>query len=141
MSQNPSLNRRQFITTSGKLGLGLAALSGFNTWTARGRILGANDRIRLAVCGVRKRGFDHVRLFSEIPNVSIEAICDIDENVLRERVAKMEELKLPKPRTRTHSDTLVTSCGTHCTPYPHPPHSWLRTSSQAMKDSRTFKAS
>ena len=127
MSQNSSLNRRQFFTTSGKLGLGLAALSGFNTWSARGRVLGANDRIRLAVCGVRKRGFDHVRLFSEIPNVSIEAICDIDENVLRERLAKMDELKLPKPRTYTDVRKLLEdqSIDAVCIATPHHWHALI----------------
>lgn len=121
------MNRRQFIATSGKIGIGLAALAGLQSWAAAPRILGANERIRLAVCGVRKRGFDHVRLFSEIPNVSIEAICDIDENVLRERLAKMEELKLPKPRTYTDVRKLLEdqSIDAVCIATPHHWHALI----------------
>src|SRR5512140_2334306 len=99
--------RRQFLAQTGKLGFGIAALAETTAFSADSKVLGANERVRLAVCGVRKRGFDHVRLFSEIPNVRVAALCDVDENVLRERLAKMEELKLPKPRTYTDPRELL----------------------------------
>ncbi|MCC6820941.1 MAG: Gfo/Idh/MocA family oxidoreductase, partial [Verrucomicrobia subdivision 3 bacterium] len=127
MLSYPQISRRQFLARSGTAGLGLAALASVSSWAAAPRIIGANERIRLAVCGVRKRGFDHVRLFSEIPNVSIEAICDIDENVLRERVAKMEELKLPKARTYTDVRKLLEdpSIDAVCIATPHHWHSLI----------------
>ena len=137
MSLHSEINRRQFIVQGGKAGLGIAALGGLRSWAASPRIIGANERIRLAVCGVRKRGFDHVRLFSEIPNVSVEAICDIDENVLRERLVKMEELKLPKPRTYTDVRKLLEdqSIDAVCIATPHHWHSLIAIwACQAGKD-------
>lgn len=137
MSLNRAINRRQFIATSGKIGIGVAALAGVRSWAAAPRIIGANERIRLAVCGVRKRGFDHVRLFSQIPNVSVEAICDIDENLLRERLAKMEELKLPKPKTYTDVRKLLEdpSIDAVCIATPHHWHSLIAIwAMQAGKD-------
>jgi predicted dehydrogenase len=64
-----------------------------------GRILGANDRVRIGVCGVRKRGWDHVRQFSKLPNVEVAAVCEVDENVLNGRLRDMEKLQLAKPAT------------------------------------------
>jgi len=101
VSLKHSLTRRQFLATGAQATLATAALVHAGSRSSRLKVIGANDRIRLAVCGVRKRGFDHVRLFSEIPNVSVVALCDVDETVLAERLAKMDELGLPKPTTYT----------------------------------------
>ena len=58
---------------------------------------GANDRVRVAVCGIRGQGFEHIKEYSRMPNVEVAAVCDIDENVVRERLADMECLAIPKP--------------------------------------------
>ena len=84
-------SRRDFLKT----GAGLAALS----LVRPERILGANDRVRIAICGLRGRGLDHVKRFSKVPEVEIAAVCDIDENVLGNRLQDIEKLDLPKPRT------------------------------------------
>ncbi|MBV9266184.1 MAG: Gfo/Idh/MocA family oxidoreductase [Acidobacteriaceae bacterium] len=63
------------------------------------RVLGANDRIRVAVIGLRGRGWDHVKGYKPIPGVEIAYFCDIDENVLRKRLADAEQLGIPKPET------------------------------------------
>ena len=44
---------------------------------------GANDRVRVALCGVRGRGLDHLKNYSQLKNVEIAAICDIDDSVAR----------------------------------------------------------
>src|SRR5258708_22081344 len=84
-------NRRNFL----KAGAGLAALGVLHSE----RVLGANDRVRLAVCGLRGRGMDHIKRFSQVPGVEIAAVCDIDENVIAMRLAAIEKLGLPKPKT------------------------------------------
>ena len=82
-------SRKDFLKAS--------AATGLLTLANPGRVFGANDRIRLAVCGIRKRGWDHVRLFSKLPNVEVAAICEVDENVIAGRLRDMEKLQLPKP--------------------------------------------
>src|SRR5215475_9675959 len=84
-------NRRDFF----KAGAGVAALA----LVRPERILGANDRVRVAICGLRGRGWDHIRRFSQVPGVEIAAICDIDESVQAKRLADIERLQLPKPKT------------------------------------------
>jgi predicted dehydrogenase len=63
------------------------------------RMLGANDRVRVAVCGIRNRGFDHVEAYSHLENVEIAALCDVDENVMARRLGDIEKMGLPKPAT------------------------------------------
>jgi predicted dehydrogenase len=63
------------------------------------RVMGANDRVRVAVVGLRGRGFDHIKTYHGIPGVEIAAICDIDDSVTRMRLADMEKLGIPKPKT------------------------------------------
>jgi predicted dehydrogenase len=84
-------NRRNFLKTTA----GLAAAM------QSGRILGANDRVRIAVIGLRGRGLDHLKTFSKIQGVEIAAVCDIDENVIAQRLDDIEKLGAPKPNTFT----------------------------------------
>ena len=80
--------RRQFL----KAAAGLTLLQA-------SRVLGANDRIRIGICGLRGRGFDHIKHFGKLPGVEIAALCDIDDNVTAKRLADIEQMGLPKPRT------------------------------------------
>ncbi len=77
---------------------GIAAASLASAASAK-KIRGANDRIRIAVVGVRGRGWDHVKGYRTIPGVEIAYFCDVDENVLRQRVADAEKMDIPKPKT------------------------------------------
>lgn len=81
-------HRRQFL----KAAAGLTILQS-------SRVLGANDRIRIGICGLRGRGFDHIKHFGKMPGVEIAALCDIDDNVTAKRLADIEQMGLPKPRT------------------------------------------
>jgi len=63
---------------------------------------GANDRVRVGVIGVRGMGFGHVRGYAKLNNVEVAAICDVDETIIRRRVADMEKMRLKKPDT--HED-------------------------------------
>ncbi|HEX7362000.1 MAG TPA: Gfo/Idh/MocA family oxidoreductase [Bryobacteraceae bacterium] len=91
MSEVPdSPARRTFLTT------GAAALA---TAASAKKVLGANDRIRVAVIGLRGRGWSHIRAYHSIPGVELTTLCDVDENVLRKRLADTEKLGGPKPKT------------------------------------------
>lgn len=63
------------------------------------RVLGANDRVRVAVVGVRGRGWDHVKGLQPIPGVELAYFCDVDENVLRKRLSDAEQMGIAKPET------------------------------------------
>lgn len=92
-------NRRDFLKTGAKATAGLAAFSGITLLAHPERVFGANDRVRVAICGMHGRGMDHVHNYAQLKNVEIAAVCDVDENVLRDRVATMEKRGIPTPKT------------------------------------------
>lgn len=73
-------DRRNFIkTTASSLGFGLAALQ---TTSSKARILGANDKARIAFVGLANRGTQLLAAFKKSNDLNIAAFCDIDERTL-----------------------------------------------------------
>ena len=66
--------------------------------SASGRILGANDRVRIAVSGVGSRGGDHINEFGKLPNVEVVYVVDADRDKVEQRVGEIAEKtgKAPK---------------------------------------------
>ena len=89
--ENPA--RRSFLRA------GTLAATGLATAVSAKRVLGANDRVRVAVIGLRGRGWDHVKGYQPIPGVEIAYFCDADENVLAKRLDDADKLGIPKPKT------------------------------------------
>jgi predicted dehydrogenase len=96
MPNEKELNRRDFLSTGAA---GLVALGGMNAVAQTQGVKGANERVRVAICGLHGRGMDHLKNYSQIHNAQIAALCDVDENVLRKTLAQMESMGLPKPVT------------------------------------------
>jgi predicted dehydrogenase len=82
--------RRTFLKT------GAAALA---TAASAKRVLGANERVRVAVIGVRGRGWDHVKGLQPIPGVELAYFCDVDERVLAKRLDDASKMGIPAPKT------------------------------------------
>jgi predicted dehydrogenase len=99
MEKESDLSRRAFLKTGVKTTAGVATFSGITFLAHPERVFGANDRVRVAVCGVHGRGMDHVTGFRHLKNVEVAAICDADENVLGERMPQIEKMGIAKPRT------------------------------------------
>lgn len=86
-----SMNRRRFLQTS------VAGAASLSALTVSGAANQPNDRIRLAVAGVRGRGRGLISGFSALPNVEIAFLCDPDANVISGAMEKVKNQKqLPK---------------------------------------------
>ena len=81
-------NRRYFLRTTAAAAL---AQPGF-------RVLGANDRVNLAVIGIGGRGRDHIDGFAKQANCRITAVCDVDQAGRERGAAQVEKLLGYKPR-------------------------------------------
>src|SRR5579859_4866483 len=97
-SNQLEVNRRGFLKAGS---LSMAALGGISFLTSPERVWGANDRVRVGICGLQGRGEAHMLGYSRLHNVEIAALCDIDESVLRERLAEAEKMGLPQPKSYT----------------------------------------
>ncbi len=103
-----SLSRRRFIANAGKLSAGLLAVGTLAScrqqhqtsiaWAPGRNVIGANERINLAIVGVRIRGWGVTEGFMRMPNVNIQALCDVDGNILDRRVADVESRQGRRPQ-------------------------------------------
>ncbi len=84
------MKRRSFL--KGTLGVaGAAATLNIPMIAARGMVLGANERFRIAVCGLHGRGTSHIGGFGGIENVEIAYLVDPDSRVLGGRVQGLQK--------------------------------------------------
>ena len=100
------ISRREFLNKTTRVAAGTivaGALASCAGPTAgpfmKSRTIGANDRINLAIIGIRGRGMPLAEGFARIPNVTIKTLCDIDANLFAGRVKKIEEIQHLAPLT------------------------------------------
>ncbi len=87
------MKRREFIKNASA-----AAMAGSMVWRPNDSWAGANDRVNVAVIGIRGMGQSHIRSYQELENVNVLALCDVDERLYPERVQKhFVDKNLPKP--------------------------------------------
>jgi predicted dehydrogenase len=83
------LTRRDFIrnlsTAVGLVGLGPASYAATSS-----KIRGANNDIRIAIVGLRKKGIEHIDIFNQVPGVRIVALCDVDTKFLEIEAANFK---------------------------------------------------
>ena len=95
------LNRRDFL--KGSLAVAGAAIMIGGT-KASGKIIGANERFRIAVCGVHGRGGDHIGGYIGQPNVEIAYLADPDSKVLSQALSGLAKKVAGKYETKGVAD-------------------------------------
>lgn len=82
--------RRDFIKKSiiGTAGITIGGM-GFSA-KSYASIIGANDRFRIAVCGVNGRGKSHIKGFDGQDNVEVAYLVDPDSKVLESKVKELQ---------------------------------------------------
>lgn len=86
-------DRRAMIKGAGAIGAMAVSARSY------GRILGANDRIRVGIVGVNGRGQAHMSAFAKQPNVQVTHFADVDSAVLAKRAGEF---------ARRHGNTVET---------------------------------
>ena len=94
------IGRRRFLRQSARNAAGVvagaAALSAAPL--AYPGAPGANDRVRIAVLGVRGRGRGHTGGFAALEGVEVAAVCDPDRRVLPDAASEAEKRQGSAPR-------------------------------------------
>ena len=92
----PGQNRRQFLgRTLAAAGAGFA----IGGTKSSGRVLGANDAVRVAVVGLNGRGGSHVGAFAGMSGVEITHLVDPDTRTYAERIDQIKGKGGSSPRT------------------------------------------
>jgi hypothetical protein len=97
MSKSP-LSRRQFMNRS-LAAAGAASSFAISGTKSSGRVIGANDTVRLAVAGLNGRGGSHVGEFSKIPGVEITYLVDPDTRTYAKRLDQIQKSAGREPAT------------------------------------------
>jgi predicted dehydrogenase len=90
-----SLNRRSFLKKS----LAAAATVTVAGTKSSGRVLGANDVIRVGVAGLNGRGSAHVAGFAGMSGVQVTCLIDPDTRTFDRRAAEVQKRGGNQPRT------------------------------------------
>ena len=62
------------------------------------RVMGANERVHVAVIGLGGRGKAHMNAYSQLPEAQIVALCDVDQAALERGQALVEKNIQSKPK-------------------------------------------
>jgi predicted dehydrogenase len=95
------ITRRRFIQVAA--GLGTTAASGIHAsfviagTKSSSQVLGANDRIRVAVAGIHDRGGSHISEYANMKGVEIAYLVDPDSTLFNSRVKSIERLTDKRP--------------------------------------------
>ena len=81
--------RRDFLGASGGVLIGGAGA----------RLMGANDRVNVAIVGLGGRGSDHIDSFASLPGARIAALCDVNQAARERAVARVRKLNGSEPKT------------------------------------------
>jgi len=105
-NQSKAISRRKFLSQSVLTAAGLVAAGGIASCSrpeampaVKGRVIGANDRINIAVIGLGGRGAGIVDTFGAMKGVRIKTICDIDENIFAGYVKRVVDAQGDVPMT------------------------------------------
>jgi predicted dehydrogenase len=95
-----NLSRREFLERS-MMAAAAASMGGAAGLPAEASPLrakaGANEVLRIAVCGVKGRGLSHVGEWAAMKDVQVAAVVDIDENVIHNAMSAVEKKAGNKP--------------------------------------------
>ncbi len=90
-SHSAAVSRRRFLQTTA------TAWAGIQIVANPQRVFGANERVRVAVVGIRGRGGDHILGYQKLPNVEVAAICDVDQNEIAKRLKQFKDRNQKEP--------------------------------------------
>ena len=97
---NNPIDRRSFLKQAGAagvgLGLGVYASSSARAGTARS--IGPNDKLTAAVIGTNGRGMAHIECLTNLPNVQITHICDVDTRAVAKGVKAVARKQTSEPQ-------------------------------------------
>jgi predicted dehydrogenase len=99
MGSSAKNGNKNSFKTAAEAGAGMAIPAGITFITRPDRVFGANDRVRVGVCGIRGQGFEHVKEYSSMEHAEVAAVCDVDENITAGRLSDMDKMALPRPKT------------------------------------------
>src|SRR5690606_30010919 len=99
-------SRRNFITNTAALAGGSMLLSALDNKALaifKNRV-SPNEQINIGAIGIKGMGWANVNAALKVPGVNLVALCDVDQNVLDERMGEMAKLNVDAKKVKTYND-------------------------------------
>jgi predicted dehydrogenase len=99
-------NRRSFLQQSSALiGAGILVSAFDNkTFSSFSKLVAPGDQVNIGAIGINGMGWANVNGAMKVPGVNIVALCDIDKNVLDNRMADLAKMKVDTSKIKTYTD-------------------------------------
>jgi predicted dehydrogenase len=115
MMGHTKINRRRFLQGTVGLAAGLAGIRYNSAWANAYR---ANDKIRVGIVGLNGMGNTHIGAAKAAPDVDIVALCDVDPDILANRVNQVGSgvtgyLDFREMIDRSDIDAIIIASPTH----------------------------
>jgi predicted dehydrogenase len=92
------VSRRDFLKTGAAASIGMTLGAHAFTAASYGNILGANERVQVAVIGLRNRGLTHIQSICTNPNAVVTHVCDVDQRYLQAGAESARKLSGSMPK-------------------------------------------
>ncbi|MEO6330839.1 MAG: Gfo/Idh/MocA family oxidoreductase, partial [Ginsengibacter sp.] len=99
-------SRRNFLQNSAAIAGGTLLLSGVDNQAFaifKNRIA-PGDQLNIGAIGIKGMGWADVTAAVKIPGVNLVALCDVDKNVLDQRMNDLAKLNVDSQKVKTYSD-------------------------------------
>lgn len=91
-------SRRAFLKRAAVTSAGIAASFTISGTKASGRVIGANDTVRVGVAGINGRGMAHIGAYAHMKGVQVAYLIDIDSRLFQGRTRAVEEMGKNTPK-------------------------------------------
>lgn len=98
-----SYSRRTFLKSGSALavGAGMASFVPLELLASQRKRVSPGDRINVGAIGINGMGWSDLNALMKNPEINVVALCDVDENVLRKRVAELAKANI---KVKTYTD-------------------------------------
>jgi len=96
--------RRKFLTQVSALTAGAALSSSFGNNAFAILKNKPSDQINVGAIGIKGMGWADLRATLKMPGVKLTALCDVDKNVLDQRMGELEKLNIDARKVKTFGD-------------------------------------
>ncbi len=99
-------NRRRFLQQGSALAGGALLLSAFDNSTLASftKKMAPSDQINIGAIGINGMGWADLSAALKVPGVRVVALCDVDRNVLDNRMKDLAKMNIDTSRIRTYGD-------------------------------------
>ena len=99
-------SRRKFLQNSAAMLGGSLLVSALdnNAFAIFKNRIAPSDQLNIGPIGVKGMGWANLTAALKIPGVNVVAICDVDKNVLDERMGDLAKLNVDASKVKTYGD-------------------------------------